>query len=74
MAGDEIDIPSNTNVVKIDDNDDNTSLNSVVMPSGTNGQIIYIFNNDAEATVGDAVIASGGSGVYFYADGWHKAN
>lgn len=74
MAGDEIDIPGNTNVVKIDDDEDNTVANLLVLPSGTNGQIMYIFNNDAEPTTGDAIIASGGTATFFYADGWHKTN
>ncbi|MEI8135501.1 MAG: hypothetical protein WCH46_10600 [bacterium] len=73
-AGDEIDIPANTSVVKIDDNSDNAPLNAVVLPSGSNGQILYIFNNDAEATTGDAIINAGSTATFIYADGWRRAN
>jgi hypothetical protein len=73
-AGDEVDIPGNTNVVKIEDDGTSGSINLLVLPGGTNGQMMYIFNNDADATSGDATILSGTTGVFIYADGWRKTN
>jgi hypothetical protein len=72
IAGATITIP-NTAVVKITD-DGTGAANSVTMPSGTNGQIIYIYNNDFDATSGDVTIAANAMGVFVYIDGWKKAN
>ncbi len=73
-AGATITIPSNTTVIKINDDADSTSVNAVTMPSGSNGTIIYIYNNDAQATAGDITLAASSMGIYVYVDGWKKAN
>jgi hypothetical protein len=55
--------------------DDGANLsNTVTMPSGTNGQIIYIYNNDADGTSGDVTIGANAMGVFVYVGGWKKAN
>lgn len=73
-AGATITIPSNTTVIKINDDADSTTVNAVTMPSGSNGTIIYIYNNDAQATTGDITLAASSMGIYVYVDGWKKAN
>ncbi len=72
VAAATITIPNNA-VVKIVDDGANAA-NSVTMPTGTNGQIIYIYNNDAQATSGDVTVAGTSMGVFVYVDGWKKAN
>ncbi len=72
-AGAAITIPGNTSVIKISADADSTA-NSITLPSGTNGQIMYIYNNDSEPTSGDAVINAGATGIFIYADGWRKTN
>ncbi|MDP4237610.1 MAG: hypothetical protein Q8919_14290, partial [Bacteroidota bacterium] len=72
-AGGTISIPSNTSVVKIT-NDADSLANSVTMPSGTNGQIIYIYNDDDQDTSGDVTIAAHTMGLFVYVDGWRKSN
>ncbi len=73
-AGATITIPNSTTVVKITDDTDSTSVNTVTMPSASNGTIIYIYNNDTEATTGDISLPAASMGVYVYVDGWKKAN
>ncbi|MEP7236007.1 MAG: hypothetical protein ABI778_12000, partial [Ignavibacteriota bacterium] len=64
----------NVSVVNIVD-DASSMNNTVAMPSGTNGQIIYIYNSDADDTSGDVTIASHTMGVFVYiAGGWQRAN
>ncbi len=74
FAGETIEIPSGFGVVKIVDDGDNSVSNTVSMPGGTNGQMLYIFNGDAEATVGDATINAGAMATFIYVDGWQRAN
>jgi len=71
-AGSAITIPNGV-VVKITD-DGVSAANTVTMPSGTNGQIMYIYNNDAQTTAGDVTIATNTMGVFVYIDGWQRAN
>lgn len=68
-AGATITIPNNYTIVSITD-DSASAANSLIMPSGSNGQILWVYNGDAQATSGDYIIPAGYMGMFVYINGW----
>lgn len=68
-AGATITIPNDYTIVNITD-DSASAANSLTMPSGAAGQILWIYNGDAQATSGAFIIPSGYIGMFIYINGW----
>jgi hypothetical protein len=73
-AGATITVPAGATVVEITD-DGGAAANSVTLPVGTNGQVLYIHNGDAQATSGGVAVPNGSTWTLVKtASGWQHAN